>query len=79
MKVEQVVRCEYDFDAEMDGELAVREGQVLAVLDRQSDPNWLLCCSDQHGARGRVPANYVTALDDEHQPGFRVIRECTLQ
>lgn len=47
----------YDFDADGEDELGVREGDVLVVLDRDSDEWWK--CRNEHGAEGVVPASYL--------------------
>ncbi|EJD53499.1 hypothetical protein AURDEDRAFT_79945 [Auricularia subglabra TFB-10046 SS5] len=47
----------YDFGADGDDELSVREGEKLRVLDRSNDEWWK--CRNVYGAEGVVPASYV--------------------
>lgn len=56
----------YDFDAQGDDELTVREGERLFVLDDTSDDDWWKCSRDSNGEEGVVPASYIEL--DEGQP-----------
>ena len=47
----------YDFTADGDDELTVAEGEILIVLERDSEEWWK--CRNAHGAEGVVPASYV--------------------
>jgi hypothetical protein len=47
----------YDFDADGEDELSVREGDDLVVLERDSDEWWK--CRNEAGAEGVVPASYL--------------------
>lgn len=54
----------YDFDAQGDDELSVREGEIVTVIDKENDEWWTITSSS--GAQGVVPAQYVQ-LDGETQ------------
>ena len=47
----------YDFTADGEDELTVREGETLMVLERDGDEWWK--CRNQDGLVGVVPASYV--------------------
>jgi actin cytoskeleton-regulatory complex protein SLA1 len=47
----------YDFNADGDDELTVREGERLIVIERDGDEWWK--CRNSDGAEGVVPASYV--------------------
>lgn len=47
----------YDFTADGDDELSVREGDKLIVLERDNDDWWK--CTNAKGQEGVVPASYV--------------------
>jgi len=46
----------YDFDPSNEGEVGIKEGDSLVVLD-QSDPDWTKISVD--GNEGYVPRNYI--------------------
>jgi actin cytoskeleton-regulatory complex protein SLA1 len=48
----------YDFVADGEDELSVKEGEQLIILDRVSSDEWWKC-RNVHGAEGVVPASYV--------------------
>ncbi|CAL1701025.1 unnamed protein product [Somion occarium] len=50
----------YDFTADGEDELSVREGETLLVLERDGDEWWK--CRNQDGLVGVVPASYVELL-----------------
>ena len=47
----------YDFDADGEDELSVKEGEHLVVLEMDGDEWWK--CRNSHGAEGVVPASYL--------------------
>jgi hypothetical protein len=47
----------YDFDADGEDELSVKEGDSLLVLERDGDEWWK--CRNSDGAEGVVPASYL--------------------
>lgn len=47
----------YDFTADGEDEMSVSEGDVLFVLERDTDEWWK--CRNRNGAEGVVPANYL--------------------
>jgi len=47
----------YDFDADGEDELSVKEGDNLLVLERDGDEWWK--CRNHDGAEGVVPASYL--------------------
>ena len=46
----------YDFDPSNEGEVGIKEGDSLVILD-QSDPDWTKISVD--GTEGYVPRNYL--------------------
>ncbi|EJT97499.1 hypothetical protein DACRYDRAFT_119198 [Dacryopinax primogenitus] len=48
----------YDFEAQSEDELTVREGDALVVVDRVSSEDWWKCRNDR-GQEGVVPRSYV--------------------
>lgn len=48
----------YDFDADGDDELTVKEGERVAVLDREGSEEWWKCRSVA-GKEGVVPSSYL--------------------
>lgn len=53
------VKAAFDFDPQEDGELKLKKGDIIVVLDR-SDPNWWR--GTCNGKEGMFPAPYVTEL-----------------
>lgn len=49
----------YDFDADGDDELSVKEGEHLVVLEKDGDEWWK--CRNSAGHEGVVPASYLEA------------------
>jgi len=47
----------YDFEADGDDELSVKEGEKLVVLEKDSDEWWK--CRNSNGLEGVVPASYL--------------------
>ena len=47
----------YDFDADGEDELSVKEGQQLIVIDNDNEDWWR--CRDGEGREGVVPASYI--------------------
>jgi actin cytoskeleton-regulatory complex protein SLA1 len=47
----------YDFDADGEDELSVKEGERLVIVERDSDEWWK--CRNVHGVEGVVPASYL--------------------
>ncbi|KAF8487578.1 hypothetical protein JB92DRAFT_3021974 [Gautieria morchelliformis] len=75
----------YDFVADGEEELSVKEGEQLVILDKVSSDEWWKC-RNAHGAEGVVPASYVEAVegvappalddgDDDTEERERVARE----
>ncbi|KAI8456989.1 hypothetical protein BY996DRAFT_4578923 [Phakopsora pachyrhizi] len=56
----------YDFDAQGDDELTVKEGDRLFVLDDVTDDDWWKCAKQSNGQEGVVPASYIEV--DDGQP-----------
>ncbi|KZO91376.1 hypothetical protein CALVIDRAFT_505787 [Calocera viscosa TUFC12733] len=58
-----IVRALYDYDAGAEGELSIKEGDVLIVYEREDD--WILVKGDQRDSKvGFVPGTYV----QDHNP-----------
>ncbi|ORX39089.1 hypothetical protein BD324DRAFT_587922 [Kockovaella imperatae] len=55
----------YDFDAQGDDELSVKENETVTVLDKENDEWWTV--RNRSGAEGVVPAQYVQ-INDGTQP-----------
>ncbi|KAI0296115.1 SH3 domain-containing protein [Multifurca ochricompacta] len=53
-----VVKVQYDYDAAAQGELSVKEDQMLLVFGTEED-GWLLVQDKDGGKVGYVPGNYV--------------------
>jgi hypothetical protein len=47
----------YDFDADGEDELSVKEGEHLVIVEKDSDEWWK--CRNSEGAEGVVPASYL--------------------
>lgn len=54
---EETADALYDFEADGDDELSVKEGDRLVVLERNGDEWWK--CRNSEGAEGVVPASYL--------------------
>ncbi|KAJ8086575.1 cytoskeletal protein binding protein [Marasmius tenuissimus] len=75
--VEQAVAL-YDFTADGDDELSVKEGEQLVVLEKDED--WWKC-RNQKGQEGVVPASYVQVGDSEEDSSAttRAVEEAAAQ
>ena len=62
----------YDFDAQGDDELTVRENEVVTVVDKENDEWWSV--RNASGQEGVVPAQYVQ-IDDGTTPATAVAAE----
>ncbi|KAF8268783.1 hypothetical protein EI94DRAFT_1726772 [Lactarius quietus] len=58
-----VVKAQYDYDAAADGELSVKEDQLLLVFGPEED-GWFLVQDKVGGRVGYVPGNYIESVDD---------------
>jgi len=56
----------YDFNADGDDELSVREGERLVVVERDGDEWWK--CRNSDGAEGVVPASYIEVSSPIYPP-----------
>jgi len=54
---EETADALYDFEADGEDELSVKEGEHLVVLERDGDEWWK--CRNSEGAEGVVPASYL--------------------
>jgi hypothetical protein len=52
------VKAQYDYDATAEGELSVKEDQLLLVFGPEED-GWLLVQDKVGGQVGYVPGNYI--------------------
>ena len=50
--------AKYDYDDELEGDLAFKKGDVLEIVDH-SHKDWWQAISERTGLRGNVPSNYV--------------------
>ena len=53
-----IVKVQYDYDATAEGELSVKEDQLLLVFGPEED-GWLLVQDKDGGKVGYVPGNYI--------------------
>ncbi|KAH9000105.1 hypothetical protein EDB92DRAFT_1829327 [Lactarius akahatsu] len=58
-----IVKAQYDYAAVAEGELSVKEDQLLLVFGPEED-GWLLVQDKDDGKVGYVPGNYIEAVDD---------------
>ncbi|KAI9433599.1 hypothetical protein H4582DRAFT_1986948 [Lactarius indigo] len=58
-----IVKAQYDYAAAAEGELSVKEDQLLLVFGPEED-GWLLVQDKDDGKVGYVPGNYIEAVDD---------------
>ncbi|KAH9031352.1 hypothetical protein EDB85DRAFT_1346228 [Lactarius pseudohatsudake] len=58
-----IVEAQYDYVAVAEGELSVKEDQLLLVFGPEED-GWLLVQDKDDGKVGYVPGNYIEAVDD---------------
>lgn len=61
------VEALYDFEAALDGEMAIRKGDIIRVTSKDDEGWWQGECAD--GRSGLFPANYVKACTEEASPG----------
>ncbi|KAF5331711.1 hypothetical protein D9611_007701 [Ephemerocybe angulata] len=61
-----LVKVLYDYDAAAEGELSVKEDDILRVFETEGD--WILAQSQSEDAAGYVPGNYVEATSGEAAP-----------
>ena len=54
------MKAQYGYDAAADGELSVKEDQLLLVFGPEED-GWLLVQDKDGGQVGYVPGNYIEA------------------
>ena len=64
---EKRVKAAFDFDPQEEGELKLKKGDIIVVLDR-SDANWWR--GTCNGKEGMFPAPYVTELQTFFVLGF---------
>jgi actin cytoskeleton-regulatory complex protein SLA1 len=55
------VKAQYDYDAAAQGELSLKEYQMLLVFGEEED-GWLLVQEEGGGKVGYVPGNYVVEV-----------------
>lgn len=63
---EETADALYDFDADGDDELSVKEGEHLVVVERDGDEWWK--CRNSHGVEGVVPASYLEVSQTLNSP-----------
>jgi actin cytoskeleton-regulatory complex protein SLA1 len=54
----------YDFEADGDDELSVKEGEPLTILEKSGDEWWK--CRNANGVKGVVPASYLEVSHFSH-------------
>ena len=59
-KLPQLISALFDFDAEAETELDLREGEIVALI-KQIDSNWFE--GEVNGRRGFFPTNYVEVIN----------------
>lgn len=61
------VKALYDYEAAADGELSIKEDEVLLVFEMEQD--WVLVQGEKEGGKaGFVPGNYVEPYGGEEAP-----------
>ena len=55
------MKAQYDYDAAAQGELSLKEDQMLLVFGEEED-GWLLVQEEGGGKVGYVPGNYVVEV-----------------
>lgn len=53
-------KVKWDFNAENDGEVNCKEGDILEIIDHTSDPDWMIVKSN--GVHGCIPKSFVDIL-----------------
>lgn len=66
-----VVRAVYDYAPQSDEELEIKDGDLLFVLEKDSDDDWWKCkkkaaSEDEDEPEGLVPNNYVEEVKPTH-------------
>ena len=59
---DKMARVNFDFAASEPGELSLKEGTLVIVLDNTSDPDGWWSGKDTAGHEGQFPGNYVTLV-----------------
>mmetsp|Transcript_17690 Transcript_17690/g.35464 ORF Transcript_17690/g.35464 Transcript_17690/m.35464 type:complete len:121 (+) Transcript_17690:1-363(+) len=59
---DKMARVNFDFAASEPGELSLKEGTIVIVLDDKSDPDGWWTGKDSAGHTGQFPGNYVTVI-----------------
>lgn len=59
-----IYKAVYDYTPQSDGELDIKEGDVLFVLEKSSDDDWWkakkkAANDDEDEPEGLIPANYI--------------------
>ena len=54
---QEIVQALYDFNADGEDELSVKEGEKLIVLEKDGEEWWK--CRNAHDTEGVVPASYL--------------------
>ncbi|EME87475.1 uncharacterized protein MYCFIDRAFT_123895 [Pseudocercospora fijiensis CIRAD86] len=72
MPFQDVVRALYDYPAQSDEELDIKEGDLLLVLEKSSEDDWWKCkkkatSEDEDEPEGLVPNNYVEPVKPAYQ------------
>ncbi|TIA90146.1 hypothetical protein E3P99_01695 [Wallemia hederae] len=55
----------YDFAAESDDELSVKEGDKVVVIDKVSSIDWWTCKAAVSGSEGVIPASYLKVVEED--------------
>ncbi|XP_058802732.1 dynamin-binding protein-like [Phymastichus coffea] len=71
LQINDHVKVEYQFDAQMDGDLSVSEGEIVTVVE-MTNKDWVTV-KNNHGKTGFCPRSYLTKIskmNDQHDDVF---------
>lgn len=73
LQVNDHVKIEYQFDAQMDGDLSVLEGEIVTVVEITND-DWVTV-RNNHGKTGLCPRSYLTKTTESNDQSDDVFHD----